>query len=75
MSRSSKLTESSFGKCKTCYNSYYLDKKDNVCKKRRCIFKMKQTLNGKKCDICEDDYYFDEEGNCFGFNFCSKGRE
>ena len=36
---------------------------------------MKQTLNGKKCDICEDDYYFDKEGNCFGFNFCSKGRE
>ena len=36
---------------------------------------MKHTLNGKKCDICEDDYYFDEEGNCFGFNFCSKGRE
>ena len=68
--------ESSFGKCKICHNNYYLDKRDNVCKKKEGTFShCKQTLDGKTCDICEDDYYFDQEGNCVSSNYCSKGGE
>ena len=64
--------ESTFGICRKCRYGFYLDKKEQKCKKQENGFEhCRESLDGISCEVCDEDYYFDEEGNCCGTNYCS----
>ena len=70
-----KCYKSNFGICINCISSYYLDKKENKCKRQENDFlHCVETIDEKNCDKCETNYYFDKDGKCVSTNFCSKSK-
>ena len=65
--------KSNYANCINCISGYYLDRKENKCKKQENNFiHCFETIDGKNCFKCEDNYFFDEDGKCVSTNFCSK---
>ena len=63
--------KSNYNNCIKCISGFYLDKKDNKCKKQESNFlNCLQTIDGLTCDKCDDDYFFDEENKCVPTKFC-----
>lgn len=65
--------KSNYGNCIKCNSGYYLEKKENKCKKQENKFlHCLETINGEVCDKCDNNYFFDEEGKCVSTNYCLK---
>jgi hypothetical protein len=66
--------EAIFGSCISCKESFYLDKREELCinKIDTDFLLCKQTLDGQSCDICNDGIYFDENKMCTFSKFCSE---